>query len=216
MMIRKRSVRGVTSVNSHLFGKATVQCLSPLVTLMIACFFLPFSQGLKERFEAYRRAYNQHDLKAVLSFLTPDYEFKVANSTYKVAKKDIPGLFEWDFATNAQSAYSDIEVKGNTISATLTEQNYFYKSIGISERKYRFTYIYGEEGLIKEAILEQALSDAVSFNAALKPALDWAWKELPQELSEIYPDCKFIYNTQMAKRWLTLLRDWREAARIKQ
>jgi hypothetical protein len=54
---------------------------------MIACLFLPFSQGLKERFETYRRAYNQHDLKAVLSFLAPDYEFKVANSTYKVAKK---------------------------------------------------------------------------------------------------------------------------------
>ena len=69
MMIRKRSVRGVTSVNSQLFGKATVQRLSPLVTLAIVCFFLPFSQGLKERFEAYRRAYNQHDSKAVLSFL---------------------------------------------------------------------------------------------------------------------------------------------------
>src|SRR5215475_8954324 len=66
------------------------------------------------------------------------------------------------------------------------------------------------------AILDQALSDAASFNAALKPALDWARKERPQELSEIYPDGKFIYNTQMAKRWLTLLRDWREAARIKQ
>jgi len=38
-----------------------------------------------------------------------------------VAKKDISGLLEWDFATNAQSAYSDVEVKGNTISATLTE-----------------------------------------------------------------------------------------------
>ena len=215
-MIRKRSVRGVTSVNSHLFGKATVECLSPLVTLMIACFFLPFSQGLKERFEAYRHAYNQHDLKAVLSFLAPDYEFKVANSTYKVAKKDISGLLEWDFATNAHTAYSDVEVKGNTISATLTEQNDFYKSIGISERKYRFTFIYDEAGFIKESILEQALSKTPSFDAALNPALDWARKERPQELSEIYPDGKFIYNTQMAKRWLTLLRDWREAARIKQ
>ncbi len=216
MMVRKRIVRGVTSVNSHLFGKATVQGLSPLVTLAIACFFLLFSQDLKERLEAYRRAYNQHDSKAILSFLAPDYEFKVANSTYKVAKKDISGLLEWDFATNALSAYSDVEVKGNTISATLTEQNDFYKSIGISERKYRFTYIYGEEGLIKQAILEKALSDAASFDEALKPALDWARKERPQELSEIYPDGKFIYNTQMAKRWLTLLQDWREAARIKQ
>ena len=216
MMIRKRSVGGVTSVNSHLFGKATVQRLSPLVTLAIACFFLPFSQGLKERFEAYRRAYNQHDSKAVLSLLAPDYEFKVANSTYKVAKKDISGLLEWDFAMNAQSAYSDVEVKGNTISASLTEQKDFYKSIGISERKYRFTFIYSEAGLIKQAILEKALSDTASFDEALKPALDWARKERPQELSEIYPDGKFIYNKQMAKRWLTLLRDWREAARIKQ
>jgi hypothetical protein len=35
MVIRKRSVKGLTSVTSHLFGKATVQCLSPLVTLYL-------------------------------------------------------------------------------------------------------------------------------------------------------------------------------------
>jgi hypothetical protein len=216
MMIRKCSVRGVTNVSSHLLGKTTAQCLSPLVAIMMVWFSLPVSQGFKERFEAYRHAYNQHDSKAVLSFLAPDYEFKVANSTYKVAKKDISGLLEWDFATNAHTAYSDVEVKGNTISATLTEQNDFYKSIGISERKYRFTFIYDEAGLIKESILEQALSKTPSFDAALNPALDWARKERPQELSEIYPDGKFIYNRQMAKRWLALLRDWREATRIKQ
>jgi|SoiMethySBSTD1v2_1073268.scaffolds.fasta_scaffold01796_3 hypothetical protein len=213
MIVRKCSVKDVTNVSSHFFGKATVQCLSPLVALMMVWFSLPVSQGLKERFEAYRRAYNQHDSKAVLSFLAPDYEFKVAKSTYKVAKKDLSGLLEWDFATNAHTTYSDVEEKGNAISAVLTEQNDFYKSIGISERKYRFTFIYSEAGLIKEAILEQALSDAASFEAALKPALDWARKERPQELSEIYPEGRFIYNRQMAKRWLALLQDWRKAAR---
>jgi ketosteroid isomerase-like protein len=215
MMIIKNSARGITNVSSHIFGKATVQCLAPLVAFMMTCVFLPISQDIKERFESYRRAYNQHDTKAVLSFLAPDYEFKVANSTYKVAKKDIAGLLEWDFATNVHSTYSNVQVKGNTISAVLTEQNDFYKSIGISERKYRFTYVYSEAGLIKEAILEQALSDKASFDAAFKPALDWARKERPQELSEIYPDSKFVYNTQMAKRWLALLQDWRKATRMK-
>jgi hypothetical protein len=216
MVIRRTRVYVVTNARFRLFGKATVQSLSSLPILMMVCFLSVINPNLRERFEAYRRAYNRHDLKAVLSFLAPEYEFKVANSTYKVAKKDIAGMLEWDFAANSHSAYSEVEVKGNTISAVLTEQNDFYKSIGISERKYRFTYIYNEAGLIKEAILEQALSDTASFDAALKPALDWARKERPQELSEIYPNGKFVYNTQMAKRWLALLRDWHKATRMRQ
>jgi CubicO group peptidase (beta-lactamase class C family) len=168
---------------------------------------------LKERFEAYRRAMNSHDLQAVLSCLAADYEFKVANSNYKVAKKDITGHLEWDFAMNARSAYSDIQIKGNMISTVLAEQNDFYKAVGISERKYQFTFVYNDQGLIKEAILEKSLSSFEEFDAALKPALEWARKDRARELAEIYPNNNFVYNTQMAKRWLQLLHDWQKATR---
>jgi len=156
---------------------------------------------------------NSHDLQVVLSCLAADYEFKVANSNYKVAKKDIIGQLEWDFAMNASSAYSDIQIKGNTISTVLTEQNDFYKAIGVSERKFGFTFVYDDKGLIKEVILEKSLSGFEAFDAALKPALEWAGKERPGELAEIYPNNNFVYNTQMAKRWLRLLSDWHKATR---
>jgi hypothetical protein len=32
-------------------------------------------------------------------------------------------------------------------------------------------------------------------------------------LAEIYPNNNFVYNTQMAKRWLQLLHDWGFVAR---
>jgi hypothetical protein len=60
----------------------------------------------------------------------------------------------------------------------------------------------------------EALSNTATFDEALKSAVDWARKERPQELSEIYPDGRFVYNTQMAKRWLTLLQDWRKAVSL--
>ena len=179
--------------------------------LLKADVSLAFGADLKGRFEAYRRAMNSHDLQAVLSCLAADYEFKVANSNYKVAKKDIIGQLEWDFAMNARSAYSDIQIKGNTISTVLTEQNDFYKAIGVYERKYQFTFVYDDQGLIKEAILEKSLSSFETFDSALKPALEWARKERPGELAEIYPNDNFVYNTQMAKRWLRLLSDWHKA-----
>src|SRR5262249_4035590 len=138
-----------------------------------------FGADLKERFEAYRRAMNSHDLQAVLSCLAADYEFKVANSNYKVAKKDIIGHLEWDFAMNARSDYGDIQIKENTISTVLTEQNDFFKAIGVSERKFGFTFVYDDKGLIKEAILEKSLSSLDAFDAGLKPALEWARKERP-------------------------------------
>jgi len=168
---------------------------------------------LKGRFEAYRQAMNSHDLQAVLSCLAADYEFKVANSNYKVAKKDIIGQLEWDFAMNARSAYSDIQIKGNTISTVLTEQNDFYKAIGVSERKFQFSFVYNDQGLIREAIFGKSLSSLVEFDAALKPALEWARKERSGELAEIYPNNNFVYNTQMAERWLRLLSDWHKATR---
>jgi hypothetical protein len=114
---------------------------------------------------------------------------------------------------NARSAYSDIQIKGNTISTVLTEQNDFYKAIGVSERAYQFTFVYNDQGLIKEAILEKSLSSFETFDAALKPALEWARKERPGELAEIYPNNNFVYNTQVAKRWLGLLSDWHKATR---
>jgi tetratricopeptide (TPR) repeat protein len=168
---------------------------------------------LKGRFEAYRQAMNSHDLQTVLACLAADYEFKVANSNYKVAKKDIVGHLEWDFAMNARSAYGDIQIKGNTISTVITEQNDFYKAIGVSERKFGFTFVYDDKGLIKEAILEKSLSSSEAFDAAFKPALEWARKERPGELAEIYPNDNFVYNTQMAKRWSQLLSDWHKATR---
>jgi hypothetical protein len=64
-------------------------------------------------------------------------------------------------------------------------------------------FIYSEAGLIKQAILEKALSDMASFDEALKPALDWARKERPQELSEIYPDGKFIRPADGDRRLLS-------------
>jgi hypothetical protein len=192
---------------------AVVKYLCAICVLLTAGVSLAFGDDLKERFEAYRRAMNSHDLQSVLSFLAADYEFKVANSNYKVAKKDITGQLEWDFAVNARTAYGDIQIKGNTISTVLTEQNDFYKAIGISERKYQFTFVYNDQGLIKEAILEKSLSSAEAFDAALKPALEWGRKERPKELAEIYPNNNFVYNTQMAKRWLRLLSDWHKAPR---
>jgi len=181
--------------------------------LLMAGVSPAFGADLKGRFEDYRRAMNSHDLQAVLSCLAADYEFKVANSNYKVAKKDIIGQLEWDFATNARSAYSDIQIKENSISTVLTEQNDFYKAIGVSERNYQFTFVFNDKGLIKEAILERSLSSVEAFDAALKPALEWARKERAGELAEIYPNNNFVYNTQMAKRWLRLLSDWHKAAR---
>jgi hypothetical protein len=192
---------------------AFVKYLCAICVLLAAGVSSAFGADLKGRFEAYRRAMNSHDLQAVLSFLAAEYEFKVANSNYKVAKKDITGQLEWDFAVNARSAYSDIQIKGNTISTVLTEQNDFYKAIGISERKYQLTFVYNDQGLIKEAILEKSLSSSEAFDSALNPALEWARKERPGELAEIYPNNNFVYNTQMAKRWLRLLSDWHKAAR---
>jgi hypothetical protein len=192
---------------------AVVKYLCATCVLLMVGASSAFGADLKARFEAYRRAMNSHDLQAVLSCLAADYEFKVANSNYKVAKKDVVGQLEWDFATNARSAYSDIQIQGNTISTVLTERNDFYKAIGVSERKFQFTFVYNDQGLIKEAILEKSLSSAEAFDAALKPALEWARKERPGELAEIYPNNNFVYTTQMAKRWLRLLSDWRKAAR---
>jgi len=205
-------VRNLQNKNDKITPQSLFHMAS-IEKLLTAGDGLAFGADLKARFEAYRRAMNSHDLQAVLSCLAADYEFKVANSNYKVAKKDIIGQLEWDFAMNARSAYSDIQIKGNIISTVLTEQNDFYKAIGVSERKYQLTFVYDDQGLIKEAVLEKSLSSSEAFDVALNPALEWARKERPGELAEIYPNNNFVYNTQTAKRWLRLLNDWHKATR---
>src|SRR5262249_19304203 len=116
-----------------------------LSVLVFAALALSFTDNLAGRFTKYRHAYNKHDKQAVLSFFADDYEFKVANSSYKASKKDIAGLLDWDFATNAHSTYGDVQFKGNMLSAVITEQNDFYQYLGIPERQYQFTYTYNDD-----------------------------------------------------------------------
>ena len=54
------------------------------------------------------------------------------------------------------------------------------------------------------------LPDQPSFLEAMEPAVAWARRHRPEELAAIFPGEVMTYNREMARRWVTLLREWRE------
>jgi hypothetical protein len=186
-----------------------------VIVLGLACASLASTPpGLKRRFQEYRRAYSRHDVQAVLSFLADDYVFRVANSDYKASKKELVGNLEWDFALNARTAYEDLQLRGNTIRVIIIDENDFYKGLGlVGPRKYRFRYEYDEKGQIKEGIIEQYLTDPEEFTKAFNALTEWAKKERPQELAEIFPNNHMEFKKELAGRWIALMREWHKAKR---
>ncbi|MFQ6088007.1 MAG: nuclear transport factor 2 family protein [Candidatus Methanofastidiosia archaeon] len=167
-----------------------------------------------EPVKAYEKAYNSHDFKRIMSLYAEDATFEVVGQFVLKGKEKIRDITEYDIALNIHMSFGGCITKGDKVICELAETNDWLKTASIIEAHYTAKFVFSE-GLIKLIRAEATPETKQAFNHVLNPLMEWAYKERPQQLTEMMPEGEFVYSTESAKRWLVLLREWQEAIKLK-
>ncbi len=184
---------------------------APLSSLLVLLMFIFLSCApkLDERVKTYEQAYNSHDVEKIMSFYADDIKFEVVGFFVKEGKEEVRSLTEYDATVNIHMSISNIKINGDTATFTLIESNDWFRLAGVEELVYEPNRIVFRNGLITEIRAEITPESAKAASKAWQTMMQWASKEHSEALAELMPGGKFIYTAETAKKWLELLKEWR-------
>ena len=181
-----------------------------LLILLLDVIISGCSPALENRLKTYEQAHNKHDIEKVMSLYTNDITFEIVGSWKKTGKEQVRGIAEWDAATNSQMIISDIKVSKDTVTFKLKEGNDWFRLAGIEFMYYEPCTMVFKDGLIKEIKAEVTQESMLAFRKVWPSLYQWISEERNEELSELIFEGQFIYNSENAKKWLSLLKEWRQ------
>ena len=181
-----------------------------LLIIMLNVIFLGCSPTLENRIETYEQAHNNHDIEKVMSLYTDDIRFEIVGSWIKVGKEQVRDLAEWDAATNSHMIVTDVKVFEDTVTFKLKEGNDWFRLAGIEFMYYEPCKMVFADGLIKELKVEATQESILAFQEVWPSIYQWLLEERKEELSKLISEGEFVYNSENAKKWLSLLKEWRE------
>ena len=190
--------------------KILKRSVSAFFQLGLSVMFLSCSTNLEDRVKAYEEAHNKHDIDKVMSFYTDDIRFEIVGTWSKVGREQVRQLAEWDAATNSHMEISDIKVSADTVTFRLDEGNDWFRLLGVEVLNYEPCMMIFQDGMLK--YLKAELSDVsmIPVQEAWQLMFQWASEERSKELSELMPGGEFMYSADYARRWLSLLSEWRD------
>lgn len=188
-----------------------VVCVLLLLSLntIISCSPKP-----EERIKAFEKAYNNHDVEKIMSFYAEDVVHELPGQFVLKGKEELRGLAEYDKVLNMQLSFKKYRVKGDTVTCEFVVTDDWIKTAGIEEVDY-FTKFVFSKGLIIQWIAEPTPETAQTLGQVFSSIVEWASKERQQQLKEMAPEGKFIYNAANAKKSLALLKEWKETTQHK-
>jgi hypothetical protein len=163
---------------------------------------------LKCKVKGYVDAVNANDSEKALSFFAESVRFVSPRSDITLDKQAIAEMLGWDIATQAALAHGNLEGEGDTVRGHFTERSELYELLGIDERSYELTVRF-DGGQIREIRSRPLPTEGPTLDEALQPFLTWAEQRHADVLDEIYPQGRFVYSEAAARRWLSLLRQWK-------
>ncbi len=159
---------------------------------------------------AYEHAYNSHDLDELLPLYAEDAVFEVKGQFVLKGKEEIRRIAEYGFALHIHMTIDSLTSKGDTVFCELIQMNDWLEATGIDEAFYTGRFVF-QKGLIKHIKGTPTPETEKAFQEVLIPLLEWASKERPEQLAEMMPEGKFVYNAENAQKYLVLLQQWQEA-----
>lgn len=175
------------------------------IVLILGC-----SPNLEDQVKTYEQVHNRHDIEKVMSLYTKDITFEIVGTWTKVGIEQVRKLAEWDAATNSHMIISDIEIHRDTVTFKLKEGNDWWRLAGIEDLYYEPCRMVFQGGKINQLKAEVTQESMKAFQEVWPAIVQWASKERSEALSELMPEGEFVYSAESAKRWLALLREWRE------
>ena len=173
------------------------------------------SSHLVDQLRAYETAHNNHDIDQILTLVTDDIQFNLVGMPVKEGKGQMRAIEEWDAAVNGHLTFTNLRVRGNTVTCQVVEQNDLFKLYGIDEVHYQSVTFVFHDGLIGEIRARMSDESYAAINEAMQSFLQWASQERSQALAVLMPQGEPIYSVDNASLWLALVGEWRERGQPK-
>jgi len=150
-------------------------------------------------------AVNNDDIEKNLALFTDDGVFEPDAATKLSGKAQVRNLMEWDVVNNARLSIKDLKVKGNTVTAELTEKNEGWRLLGID---IPFTATYEFRGrYIRRVKLVFSPESGKMFEDKFEPFAVWAKQAYPEEYQRM---SEAGYSAEGARLFLSLAKEWRD------
>lgn len=189
--------------------------LSMLLTsllLLIMTLVVTMSCGSKlvHKVKAFENTCNSHDVEEIISLYAENAVHKVPGQFLLRGKKELRGLAEYDSVSNTHFTFNQCEVEGDTVTCEFIATDDWIKTAGIEKVYYSAVFVFSN-GLIRLWIAKPTPETAQALGQVFSSFVEWASKERPQQLKEMTPEGRFIYNAENAKKSLALVQEWQES-----
>jgi hypothetical protein len=158
--------------------------------------------------KTYVDAVNAHDVDRATARLAYEVRLSGPGDEVREGRAAVRERLGWDAATNATFRYDKLKAKGDSVEGLFVERNDVYTLLGVEELRYRLVFSF-EGDLIREVRREEIDHPGPTVSEALEPFLAWATAHHPETLDAIYPAGRIAFDADSARKWLTLLREWR-------
>jgi hypothetical protein len=156
-------------------------------------------------------SYNLHDIERTMAFYTQDIRFEIVGVWVRVGSEKVRELVEWDVETNIHMTVTDVHSRGNIIQCHLYETNDWLGLSGIGEMHYEPCLFVFRDTLINEIRAELTGESSQRYMRSWQEIIEWTTANRSKILLELMPGGKFMYGRERARKWLSLLQEWRDA-----
>lgn len=161
---------------------------------------------------AVRRYLAAASVDEALSVLSPTYRlrFGTAESEGMAREQVAQMLASWDFPLHPRHEILDLRANGNTVIATVHEENDFSRMLGFPGWTATSTFVVDDSGRIASQLYVPREGQPDWKSYAEEP-VRWIRANDPAALERIYPNGKLARSPENAAEWVRLLRAWRQA-----
>jgi len=164
------------------------------------------SKAVVDRFLA---AANAHDIDATVACLSDQFECRGSDGL-RLDRGQMRTWLGWEVVMRYAYALSQVKDLGESLTAVMTEESELYRLLRMEPQRVQLRFeVSGDLIVVQEF---EPLPSGPSFEAALRPFLDWVDRERPGALDGCRRGDAPVFSRASAERWLLLLRDWRASA----
>ena len=164
---------------------------------------------LVDRVQAMAQAHNRHDVDNEIRFYTDDARFEMAGRWTRQGTDQLRQMLDMDAALNSYLTYTFCEVRGNTVTCRVREENDLLSAAGIEAIYYESVAHVFDGWFIKEVKVKQTPESQRLLQETMESFSQWASEKQSQQWAALRAQGQNITKDNL-DIWLALLRQWRE------
>jgi hypothetical protein len=178
----------------------------PICLLPLSCTKSPSPEDVVGEFVD---AFNEHDVTRQLEMFTDSIVFDIPRmSAHFVGKEAQLPIAEYDTALHAEMTLTNVKTVSDTLFCSITETNDWLEAADIASAYYPESYFVVDNDKISYIHAEPADSTVDRISEVLSSFVPWAYKNHPEEMSQLMSNGRFVYSGANGTLVVALLRAW--------